>query len=58
MKKENVFDNFNKKVTAGNNLRTDSALMDSPFAKLKSSMQFAPVCLTILGKMNLISTEK
>jgi len=58
LKKENIFDNFNKKVTAGNNLRTDNALMTSPFAKLQSSMQFAPVCLSILGKMNLISTEK
>jgi len=58
LKKENVFDNFNKKVTAGNNLQTDNALMTSPFAKLQSSMRFAPVCLSILGKMNLISTEK
>jgi len=58
LKKENVFDNFNKKVTAGNNLKTDTALMTSPFAKLQSSMRFAPVCLSILGKMNLISTEK
>jgi len=48
---------FRKKVGSKNRIKEDQALLNTPFSKLSASLRVAPVCLTILGSLNLIATK-
>jgi len=55
--KANNQKSVNDTVSIGSNVKTDNSLMTSPFSELRSSIKLVPVFLSILGKMNLISTQ-
>jgi hypothetical protein len=51
-----LVNNFEKSASYGNSIKEDNAIMKPPFSQLKASMKAAPLCLSILGNLNLIST--
>ena len=51
-------ESYNRKISAGNKIKDDVSMVNNPFGELMKSMKVAPVCLGILGGLNLLATKR